>query len=78
MQAAYRLNAWVQPGGKIEIADSQLPTGPVDLILLFPPTIEASRRSVVDVLAEAPGHLAFENAEAVETYLHVERDAWDR
>jgi hypothetical protein len=77
MQAALRLTTLVQPGGKIEITDSQLPDGQaVDVILLFPQQADASRRSVVEVLAEAPGHLAFQNAEEVDTYLREERDAW--
>jgi hypothetical protein len=79
MQAALRLTAWVQPGGKIEVSDTQLPTGKsVELIVLFPQPEETTRRSVVDVLAEAPGHLAFQTAEEVDAYLREERDAWER
>lgn len=81
MQAALRMTAWVQPGGKIEVIDSQLLPGRVDLIILFPPSAETKetvRRSVVDVLAEAPGHLAFQTAEEVDAYMNEERDAWER
>ncbi len=78
MQTAVRITAAVQLGGKIEIADSQLPAGrPVDVIVLFPQESDISRRSVVDVLAEAPGHLAFQIAEEVDAYIREERDAWD-
>ncbi len=34
--------------------------------------------SIVEVLAEAPGHLAFQNAEEVDAYLREEREAWER
>ncbi|HEV2472581.1 MAG TPA: hypothetical protein VGS41_07960 [Chthonomonadales bacterium] len=78
MQAALRVTTWVQPGGKIEISDSQLPTGePVDVIVLFPPP-DAAARSVIEVLADAPGHLAFQTVEEVDAYLREERDAWER
>lgn len=79
MQAAVRMTATVQPGGKIEVADTQLPTGQaVEVIVLLPAPPTASRRSVVDVLAEASGHLAFQTAQEVDTYLREERDAWER
>ena len=76
MQSALRLSAWVKPGGKIEISDSQLLPGRVDVIVLVPSVPEPSRASILDVLAEAPGHLIFENAEAVDAYLLEEREAW--
>ena len=79
MQAALRLNTWVKPGGKIEVADTQLPAGkPVDVIILFPQQADASPRSVVDILAEAPGHLVFPSVEEVDTYIQEEREAWER
>src|SRR5579859_2040099 len=79
MQSALRTTAWVQPGGKIEVEDTQLPVGqPVEVIVLLPQPQAAPRRSILDVLAEAPGHLAFQTAEEVDAYLHEERDAWER
>ena len=79
MQTAVKVTATVQFGGKIEIADPQLPAGrPVDVIVLFPQEADVSRRSVMDVLAEAPGHLAFHSAEEVDAYINEERDEWDR
>ena len=78
MQAALRLTTRVQPGGKIEVSDSQLPSGePVDVIVLFQQPGGAARRSIVDVLTEAPGHLAFQTADEVDAHLREERDAWD-
>jgi len=79
MQTAVKVTTTVQSGGRIEIADPQLPLGkPVDVIVLFPQEADASRRSVVDVLAEAPGQLVFHSAEEVDAYIREERDAWDR
>ncbi len=79
MQTAIRLTATVQTGGKVEVADAQLPMGQaVDVIVLFPKEAGTSLRSVVDVLAEAPGHLEFQDAAAVDSYVSEERDAWER
>ena len=79
MEAVLRLTTRVQPGGRIEVTDAQLPAGNlVDLLVLFPQPSDSSRRSVVDILAEAPGHLAFQSAVEVESYIREERDAWER
>ena len=79
MQTALRLTGTVQPGGRIAVSSPQLPAGKaVEIIVLFPQEPEVMRRSVVDVLAEAPGHLVFQTAEEVDAYIREERDAWDR
>lgn len=79
MQSALRLITEVQPGGKIEITDAQLPVGaPIEVIVLLPPAPAEPRRSILAVLADAPGHLAFQTAEDVDAYLRSERDAWER
>lgn len=79
MQSALRITAEVQPGGKIEVVDAQLPVGtPVEVIVLLPHSIPPPRRSILAVLAEAPGHLAFQTADEVDAYLGAERDAWER
>lgn len=36
------------------------------------------RRSVVDILAEAPGHRLFETGKEVDDYIKEERASWDR
>ena len=78
MQAALRLTGTVQPGGRVEVSSPQLPPGKaVDIIVLFPQEADAVRRSVTDVLAEAPGRLAFQTAEEVDAYIREERAAWD-
>ena len=79
MQAALRLTGTVQPGGRVEVSSPQLPSGKaVEVIVLFPQEAEVTRRSVMDVLAEAPGHLGFQTAEEVEAYLREEHDSWER
>jgi hypothetical protein len=78
MQAALHLTTTVRPGGTIEVTDSQLPAGEqVDLIVLFPQP-DPARRSIVDVLSEAPGGVMFHTAEEVEQYLREERASWER
>jgi hypothetical protein len=79
MQAALRVKTTVLPGGRIEVTDPQLPSGQaVDVIVLFPEPPTTPRRSVVDVLAEAPGRILFRTPEDVDAYLREERDAWER
>lgn len=79
MQTALRLSGTVQPGGRVEVSSSQLPSGKaVEVIVLFPQEAEVTRRSIMDVLADAPGHLAFQTAEEVEAYLREEHDSWER
>jgi len=78
MQAALRMTARVQAGGKIEVIDAQLPVGTsVEVIVLLPQSTPNERRSILDILAEAPGHLAFKTAEEVDAYVRAERDEWD-
>lgn len=78
MQSALRMTTLVQSGGKIELVNADLPPGQsVEVIVLLPSPSDISRRSILDVLAEAPGHLAFQSAAEVDAYLSEERDAWE-
>lgn len=78
MQSALKLTSIVQRGGRVEISSPHLPPGQtVDVIVVLPPATADARRSVTEVLALAPGHLAFQNAEAVDAYVREERDAWE-
>ena len=78
-QQCLRITTRVLPGGKIELTNQQLPLGQdVDVLVVFPSETITPRQSVMDVLAEAPGHLSFPDAEAVDAYLAEERDAWER
>ena len=38
----------------------------------------SERRSAVDILAEAPGHLVFKSAADVAAYFKEEKEAWGR
>ncbi len=70
MQTALRLIGTVQPGGRVEVSSPQLPSGKaVEVIVLFPQEAAVVRRSVTEVLAEAPGQLAFQTAEEVDGYI---------
>ena len=56
MQKALRVRTTVLPGGKIEIADRELPVGEsVDVIVSQPSASE--RRSAWQVISEAPGQI---------------------
>lgn len=56
MQKALHIRTTVQPGGKIEIVDQELPVGEdVDVVVSSASPLE--RRSAVDILEEAPGGL---------------------
>ena len=77
MQKALHVRTTVQPGGKIEIVDQGLPVGEsVDVVVSQSSVSE--RRSAVDILAEAPGGLAFKTAEEVAAYLKEEKESWGR
>ena len=77
MQKALHVRTTVLPGGKIEIADRELPVGEsVDVVVSQ--ATEPERRSVVDILEEAPGHLVFKTAADVAVYLSEEKEAWGR
>lgn len=77
MHKALHIRTTVQPGGKIEIVDQELTEGEnVDVVVS--PVSAVARRSVVDILAEAPGHLVFKTAAEVKAYLAEEKEAWSR
>ena len=77
MQKVLQVRTTVQPGGKIEIVDQGLPVGEsVDVVVSQSPA--SGRRSIVDILDEAPGHLVFTSAADVAAYLAEEKDAWGR
>ncbi len=77
MEKALHIRTTVQPGGKVEIASPELEAGQtVDVVVTRSSSTE--RRSVVDILAEAPGGLVFKTAADVAAYLNEEKEAWGR
>ena len=76
MQKSLHFRTTVQPGGRIEIVDPALPVGEtVDVVVTWVPASE--RRSVIDILAEAPGHRLFKSGKEVDDYIKEERASWD-
>ena len=77
MQKALHIRTTVQPGGRVEVASPELEAGQsVDVVVTRSSSIE--RRSVVDILAEAPGHRLFKTGKEVDDYIREERASWDR
>ncbi len=76
MQKALHIRTTVQPGGKVEFASPELEAGQsVDVVVTRSSSTE--RRSVVDILAEAPGHRLFKTGKEVDDYIKEERASWD-
>ena len=77
MQKTLHVRTKVLPGGKIEIMDQELTVGEsVDVVVS--PASPTARRSVVDILNEAPGGLVFKTAADVAAYLKEEKESWGR
>ncbi len=77
MPKTLRLQTTVLPGGKIVIVNQDLAEGETVEVFVtsFSPT---QRRSAIDILADAPGHRLFKDAEDVDDYLASERESWER
>lgn len=77
MPKTLHLQTTVMPGGRIVIVDRDFAEGEtVDVFVTkSPPT---TKRSAIDILAEAPGHRVFETEDAVNAYLESERESWER
>lgn len=91
MQQVVQQQVTVQAGGKVELVCPELKAGEiVDVVVSAAPDSKRSsarqpgggrsrpRRSVLDILNEAPGHLLFKTAQEVDEYIREERDSWDR
>ena len=77
MQKALHIRTTVQPGGRVEVSSPELEAGQsVDVVVTRSSSTE--RRSVVDILAEAPGHRLFKTGKEVDDYIKEERASWDR
>ncbi len=91
MPDALRIQTMVLAGGELDLVCPQFAPGQmVDVLITpapdrgsqpLPPDIDNGRderRSAVDILNEAPGHLVFGNANEVDEYIKEERASWDR
>ena len=76
MQKALHLKATVQPGGKIEIIDRQLPVGETVEVMVWS-TSDTSSQSAYQIISHAPGGLLFKTAEEIDAYIKEERANWD-
>ena len=74
------IRARVQPGGKIEVESPELTEGEdVDVTISSSADETApKKRSIADIMAEAPGHLLFKSAKDVDDYIREERASWGR
>ena len=76
MAKTLHIKATVLSGGRVEFTSPELEAGQtVDVIVT--PSSPPPRRSAVDILAEAPGHLVFKTAEDVAAYMKEEKASWD-
>src|SRR5690349_6780965 len=80
MQTAFRLEATVLPGHRLEITAPELPEGAtVEVIVVLPSQPQPPRVSMLDFLATLPpGPLLFKTPEEANRYLQEERDSWER
>ena len=77
MEKALHVRTTVQPGGRVEVASPDLEAGQtVDVVVTRSSSTE--RRSVIDILVEAPGHRLFKTGKEVDDYIKEERASWDR
>ena len=75
MRETLHLKTTVLPGGKIEIRNGELREGEsVEIVVLRSET--TGRKSILDVLAEAPGKTLFQTAAEADSYMRSERDSW--
>lgn len=78
MAATLKFMTTVQPRGRIEVLAPDLPTGQEVEVTVSIPSNNPQKRSVLDILAEVPGHQLFKTAAEVDEYIREERDSWDR
>ena len=76
MRETLHLQATVLPGGKIEIQNGALREGE-SVEVAVTRSDSARRRSILDVLAEAPAKPMFKTAEEAESHMRSERESWE-
>jgi len=79
MNYVVHVKTTILPGGKIEITDPNFPSGEsVEVVVLLLEPGKKNSPSAIDLLNEAPGHRLFKTPEEVDSYIHGERNSWDR
>ena len=79
MATEIRVKTTVLPGGRIEISTPELIAGQhATVVVTIEDNGQVGQHHVIDILTALPGHQLFQNAEEVDTYMHEERDSWDR
>lgn len=79
MGQTQRLMTTVLPGGRVEVTSPQLRSGDrVEVIIVPQEAAPNGKKSIIDILAEAPGHRLFQTVEEVDRYIHAERESWGR
>ena len=79
MTTEIRVKTTVLPGGRIEISMPELIPGQhATVVVTIEDNGQVGQHHVIDILATLPGHRLFQNAEEADTYMHEERDSWDR
>lgn len=79
MSSAIHRKLTVRPGGRIELTDTDLPSGTsVDVFVIVSSNEEnRSVPSAIDILHRSPGNRLFHNADEVDDHLRDERDSWE-
>ncbi len=79
MATEIRVKTTVLPGGRIEISTPELiPGQQATVVVTVEDNGQVGQHHVLDILSALPGRQLFQNAEEVDTYMHEERDSWDR
>ena len=76
MSGEKRMKAHVGRDGRIEVMVPDLPAGQAVEVTVRTLQEPASRRSVLDILRDAPGGLLFKTVDEVDAYIRGERDSW--
>jgi hypothetical protein len=79
MATEIRVKTTVLPGGRIEISTPELIPGQhATVVVTIEDNGQVGQHHVIDILAALSGRQLFQNAEEVDTYMHEERNSWDR
>ena len=65
------------PGGKIEIANDELPVGQTVDVVVSHLSVPVGR-SIMEILNSGPERRLFQTADEVRAYLEQEKASWDR